>query len=962
MAVSTSFDIEPEFFSGIWFDRANIALIHNGVRSLVEPDSGRLYNASGPFGSCVTEDLSGWADIKTTWVSSGFSATALDSVSLAGEIIQLDIAYGTDELEDGDGFWFDQLTLTDVEIQLPDSQSDACAPECDVDQDCEDGLFCNGAETCVDGACQAGGDPCPGQSCDEAGDTCGPCQVDADCEDGLFCNGVETCVAGACQDGTLVDCADAFACTADSCNEGSDSCNNLTNDALCDNGVFCDGSETCSAVSGCQAGTPVNCDDGVDCTVDSCDVVNDECDNVTNDGLCDNGVFCDGPETCDAVLDCQAAGGVVCPNQSCDEDGDTCVGQALLESGSLSVGGTAATVSLTNTYVSPVVVATVQYSNSTTPVVTRVSAVTTNSFKVRLQTPGGGAVATEIVSWLVVEKGTWTIDGVKVEAQTYLSTVPDEDDSWVGQAQTYGQSYTVPVVLGQVMTENDSDFSAFWAQGATRTDPPAAAVLTTGKHVGEDDDEDRLDETVGFIVFEAGHGTIGGVEYEAKLGVDTVKGVGDSPPYTYTFSSSFSSAPSIAVLTMAGMDGFNGGWAQTHGATLATTTTLFLSIDEDQIIDTERNHATEQVGYFVLGGTLVVSACTTDPDCDDDLFCNGEETCSSGSCQAGTAPDCRASGFDCTVDTCNEENNNCDHVPDDGLCLDDGLFCTAAETCDVEAGQCVSPGDSCPGTCDEDNDVCIGSGTAGSLESGSVDVGAALVTVALTNTYVSPVVVATVQYFNSTTPVVTRVSAVTATSFKVRLQSPAGNSVATEIVSWLVVEKGTWTIDGVKVEAQTYLSTVTDEDDSWVGQAQTYGQSYTVPVVLGQVMTENDSDFSVFWAKGASQTDPPSATVLTTGKHVGEDGDEDRLDETVGFIVFEAGHGTIGGVEYEAKLGVDTVKGVGDSPPYTYTFSSSFSSAPSIAVLTMAGMDGFNGGWAQTHGATVSIPRQSRGL
>ncbi len=46
----------------------------------------------------------------------------------------------------------------------------------------------------------------------------------------------------------------------------------------------------------------------------------------------------------------------------------------------------------------------------------------------------------------------------------------------------------------------------------------------------------------------------------------------------------------------------HGGWAQVHGATMSTTTTLNLSIDEDTIGDAERNHTTEQVGYVVFAG------------------------------------------------------------------------------------------------------------------------------------------------------------------------------------------------------------------------------------------------------------------------------------------------------------------------------------------------------------------------
>jgi PKD repeat protein len=55
---------------------------------------------------------------------------------------------------------------------------------------------------------------------------------------------------------------------------------------------------------------------------------------------------------------------------------------------------------------------------------------------------------------------------------------------------------------------------------------------------------------------------------------------------------------------MAAVDGGNGGWSYVHGSTLATTSGLSLSIDEDQINDSERNHTTEQVGYVVFGPAI----------------------------------------------------------------------------------------------------------------------------------------------------------------------------------------------------------------------------------------------------------------------------------------------------------------------------------------------------------------------
>ncbi len=835
------------------------------------------------------------------------------------------------------------------------------------------------------------------------------CTQDSDCDNGDFCDGAETCdiPSGICQPGTAPDCDDGVSCTVDSCNETTDSCDNVANDGLCDNGAFCDGAELCDAVNDCQAGTAVDCTDGVSCTVDSCNEGTDSCDNVPDNALCDNGQFCDGAETCDAVNDCQP-GTDPCAPLACDEVGDVCIGgpTAQLESDCLTVGGSNTTVNLTNTYVSAVITTSVQYSNNTTPVVPRISSVTSNSFDVRLENPSSGPVAADNLCYLVVEEGTWTIDGVDVEAQKYTSTVTDDAPSnWVGEAQSYGQPYSSPAVLGSVMSSNDADFTVFWDMATTRANPPTAAALATGKTVCEDTDVTRADETVGFVVIESGHGTIAGVEYEAALGADTVAGVADAPPYTYSFNTPFAVAPAVAVVTMAAVDGNNGGWAQVHGSTMATTTSLFLSIDEDQIGDTERNHTSEQVAYVAFAGSVVYpdAGCTSDLQCDNGLYCDGAETCDipSGICQPGTAPDCD-DGVSCTVDSCNEGTDSCDNVANDGLCdngqfcdgaelcdavndcqagtavdctdgvsctvdscnettdtcdnvpndaaCEDGSFCTGVETCDPVL-DCQSSGDPCqPGeTCNEATDTCDPGATT-VMEWGTVNAGSSAVTVNLTGTYTSPVIVTSINYDNNTIPVVTRISSVTATSFAVNLQNAGAGSVATDEVSWLVVEEGVHTVSGVQIQAATTNSTVTDENNSWVGQAQSLTGGFSSPVVVGQVMSSNDPDWSVFWDQGATRQSPPSASTLRTGKTVCEDTLTARAAETVGWIAIEAGHGTLGGVEFEAALGADTVRGVTQAPPYTYTYQVPFATAPAVAVVTMAAVDGGNGGWAYTFG------------
>jgi hypothetical protein len=102
-----------------------------------------------------------------------------------------------------------------------------------------------------------------------------PCLVPADCDDGVFCNGAEVCSGGICVAPLAPACDDGLACTADSCNEQAASCGHVGNDALCDDANACNGVETCDTVNGCVAGPPLSCDDANACNgVETCDTVN----------------------------------------------------------------------------------------------------------------------------------------------------------------------------------------------------------------------------------------------------------------------------------------------------------------------------------------------------------------------------------------------------------------------------------------------------------------------------------------------------------------------------------------------------------------------------------------------------------------------------------------------------------------------------------------------------------------
>ncbi|MGH9464065.1 MAG: hypothetical protein ACRD0X_00340, partial [Thermoanaerobaculia bacterium] len=133
LSLSTHFDIEPPFIIDefvFWYDRANLGVrrLANGQRAPVSPDGGRLYNATGSAGTCETTNQDGWADAMPTWAESTWSAAALGSAGAAGELVQLDLRYGTDIAVEGSGFRFDEVTLTDFALVVPDAQPDVCLP------------------------------------------------------------------------------------------------------------------------------------------------------------------------------------------------------------------------------------------------------------------------------------------------------------------------------------------------------------------------------------------------------------------------------------------------------------------------------------------------------------------------------------------------------------------------------------------------------------------------------------------------------------------------------------------------------------------------------------------------------------------------------------------------------------------------------------------------------------------
>ena len=219
---------------------------------------------------------------------------------------------------------------------------------CTTDPDCDDGLFCNGAETCAGGLCQAGSDPCAGGGCDEAGDVCTSVCGDAVCDAGEDCDGcpadcpsfplpAASCGNGLCEAGDGEDCV---GCPADCagvqggkpsgrfcCGFGGTNPVGCSDSACTTGGFSCtetpqgSGGSTCCGDLVCESP-----EDGVNCAVDcgappqcgdeTCDPGEDECSCAAD---CGQPLASEVPnQTCQDGIDNDCGGGTDCADSDCD--------------------------------------------------------------------------------------------------------------------------------------------------------------------------------------------------------------------------------------------------------------------------------------------------------------------------------------------------------------------------------------------------------------------------------------------------------------------------------------------------------------------------------------------------------------------------------------------------------------------------------------------------------------------
>jgi hypothetical protein len=178
----------------------------------------------------------------------------------------------------------------------------------------------------VDGACYAAAAKDPDNNCRGCTPTASqtawtPIVGSAGCSDGDACTQDDHCQDGECK-GTAVSCDDNNVCTDDSC-DAALGCLHTDKAGTCDDGDACTTGDTCSGGK-CQPGAvPLDCEDGNECTVDTCDPATGCVNEVSPEVACDDHNPCT-TASCDASKD--KCVNTAAPNGTPCEDGDLCSG------------------------------------------------------------------------------------------------------------------------------------------------------------------------------------------------------------------------------------------------------------------------------------------------------------------------------------------------------------------------------------------------------------------------------------------------------------------------------------------------------------------------------------------------------------------------------------------------------------------------------------------------------------
>ena len=255
------------------------------------------------------------------------------------------------------------------------------------------------------------------------------------------------------------------------------------------------------------------------------------------------------------------------------------------EIGDLSINHRWVRVDFRESFIDPIVVAKPLSLNGGQPAVIRINNIDATGFDIRIQEWEylDGYHATETVSYLAMEKGSFTLDnGSQVEAGRF-----ETDGARGFDKLNFLQGFQdAPVVLASVSSFNEADVVT------GRLSNISNQSFEFGMREQELNLKEHAAETVDYIAWSVSKGSLNGYAYEVGKTGNNVK---DSF-YTIEFDQSYGSPPHF-LADMQTADGGNTANIRWHNMTNYSVEVL---IDEEQSMDSETAHTTEDVGYMVF--------------------------------------------------------------------------------------------------------------------------------------------------------------------------------------------------------------------------------------------------------------------------------------------------------------------------------------------------------------------------
>ncbi len=550
---------------------------------------------------------------------------------------------------------------------------------------CDDGIACTVSDNCTGGACSgtakkcSDGNPCTIDQCDNTKGCLFIAVVGSSCDDGNPCTTGDKCDASAsCQAGALVSCDDGNPCTADVCDLASGACKNTNISSACDDGNACTSKDFCAG--GTCAGTLISCDDGKDCTADSCDT-GKGCLHSNLSGACSDGNPCTVGESC-AAGTCQ--GGMAapcddanpCTTDACDSktgcthtgnnltcsDGNPCtVGDACDPTTSKCVGG-GNQCSCQNQ-------ADCDAQPNPTPCVGKLIC-DTSALPYKCVPNAATKVICDTSKDTLCSVTTCDTASGACKANAINAGGPCSD----GSACTVGDTCTTGACIPGSAPNCDDGIAC-----TTDSCDPAVGCKHVNNALTCDDGDACTQNDI------CGGGKCAGTAIVGCC-VSTAQ-CDDGNPCTIDVCDAVGGKCSHSATAANGLacDADGSGCTQ-NDMCQAGKCTAGAAPDCTGLSDTCNAGTCKStaINTYICAKT----AKTDGTSCDDGLYCTTGETCKTGSCQGGVALDCASAG--CTQGTCDETQKKCIGSPkvDNTPCDADNNGCTVNDVC--KSGACVA--------------------------------------------------------------------------------------------------------------------------------------------------------------------------------------------------------------------------------------------------------------------------------